>query len=155
MTLKFGNSRHGLLDHRSKRAVSSSPRPLVGAVDLEAQAGGEVLLVADHDIDVAGERAVDLARAVLPADGLPEPGPVVEVVRDDGAVARGRSDRLLDDVGRGLGERGEDAAGVEPAHAERAEEVVPVDVAGLELRRGGVSRGRRRRPRRARRSRAR
>ena len=36
-------------------------------------------------------------------------------------------------------QRGEDAAGVEPARAEFSEDVFPVDVAGLELRGGGVA----------------
>ena len=47
--------------------------------------------------------------------------------------------RLDGDVGGGLGEGGEDAAGVEPAHAERPEEVLPVDVARLQLAGGGVA----------------
>src|SRR5206468_2756873 len=38
---------------------------------LEAEAGGEVLLVADHDVDVLGEGAVDLLGALLPAVALP------------------------------------------------------------------------------------
>ena len=49
-----------------------------------------------------------------------------------------RRDRLLDDVGCRLRERGEDPAGVEPAHAQLAEELLPVDVARPELRRRGV-----------------
>ena len=45
---------------------------------------------------------------------------------------------VLDGGLRGrLGERGVDAARVEPADAELAEEVVPVDVVRPELRRGG------------------
>ena len=40
---------------------------LVHALDLEAEAGGEILLIADHDVDMLGDVAVDLARALLPA----------------------------------------------------------------------------------------
>ena len=43
------------------------------------------------------------------------------------------------DLGSGVGERAEDSAGVEPARAVLAEDFVPVDVAGLELRDGGVA----------------
>ena len=39
---------------------------------------------------------------------------------------------------RGLRQRAEDATGVKPAGAERAEDLVPVDVAGFQLRDGGV-----------------
>ena len=42
---------------------------LVDAFDLEAEAGGEVLLVADHDIDVFGDLAVHLLGLGLAADG--------------------------------------------------------------------------------------
>ena len=51
----------------------------------------------------------------------------------------GRLDRLDDELRRGVAQRGEDAAGVEPAHAELAEDVVPVEIAGLELAGGGVA----------------
>ena len=46
----------------------------------------------------------------------------------------------LDDQGRGgVAERGENAAGVEPARAQFAENAVPVEVAGLELAGGGMA----------------
>ena len=48
--------------------VSCSSAPF----DLEAEGGGEVLLVADHDIDVLGDLAVDLAGLLLAADALPK-----------------------------------------------------------------------------------
>src|SRR5690606_17543097 len=82
---------------------------------------------------------VDLAGAVLAADGLPDAGPVVEVVGDDRAVPLGGDHRLLDDLRGGVRQPGEDASGVEPADALPAEEVVPVDVPGGELAGGGVT----------------
>ena len=51
---------------------------------------------------------------------------------------RGGSDGLGDHVGCRLGEGGEDPARVEPAHPKGAEEVLPVDVPGSQLRRRGV-----------------
>ena len=57
---------------------------------------------------------------------------IVPCLRADGQ-------RLLDDLRGRLRERREDAAGVEPAHAERAEEVVPVDLAGPHARGGRVA----------------
>src|SRR4051794_3448403 len=83
--------------------------------------------------------AVDLARPLDAADPLPEARPVVEVVGHDRAVTFGRSDRLDDDLRRRVGERGEDPARVEPAHPQRAEEVIPVDISRPQLRGGGVA----------------
>src|SRR5207248_9110596 len=58
---------------------------------------------------------------------------------DDGAVPVGGLDRLNRDFGGGGGKRGEDAAGVEPADAELSENVIPVEVTGLQLRGRGVA----------------
>ena len=68
------------------------------------------------------------------APEAPELGPVVEVEGDHRAGRLGRLHALDDGLARGRGERGEDAAAVEPAHAAR-EDRLPVEVAGLELRR--------------------
>jgi len=48
-------------------------------------------------------------------------------------------DRFNHQVRGRVGQRGEDAAGVEPAHAEFAEDVFPIDVAGFELGCRGVA----------------
>ena len=61
MIWKFGNSADGVLDHRAKRCGVEFAEVAVDALDLEAEAGGEVLLVADHHVDVLREPAVDLA----------------------------------------------------------------------------------------------
>ena len=50
-----------------------------------------------------------------------------------------RSDGLDRDLRGGFGQCGKDATGVEPAGSELAEDVVPVVVAGFELRGGAVS----------------
>jgi Family of unknown function (DUF6119) len=105
----------------------------------EAEAGGEVLLVPDHDVDVPGQPPVDLLGAGLAADRAPQARPVVQVVRDHRPVPPGRCHRRLDDVRRGGRQRRVDAAGVQPAHAERAEQVLPVHVGRTELAGGGVA----------------
>ncbi len=112
---------------------------LVDAVDLEAEGRGEVLLVADHHVDVLGELAVDLAGALLPADRAPQAWPVVEVVGDRRAVRLGRCHDGLRGRGALLAERREDPAGVQPAHPELAEQPVQVEVVGAQLRDGGVA----------------
>ncbi|OPZ68589.1 MAG: hypothetical protein BWY83_02261 [bacterium ADurb.Bin478] len=112
---------------------------VLGALHGEAERGGEVFLVADHDIHILRDLAVDLLGLLQAADGLPERGAVVEVVGDDGAVFVGGLDGLDGEGGGRLGKRGEDAAGVEPAHPLHPEELLPVDLAGFELRGGGVA----------------
>ena len=112
---------------------------VIRALHLEAEGSGEVLFVADHHVDVLRDLAIDLLSLLQAADGFPERGTVVEIVGDDRAVLVCGLDGFDGEFGGRVGKRGEDAAGVKPAHAELAEDVIPVDVAGLELRRGGVA----------------
>src|SRR6185312_6260957 len=105
----------------------------------EAQAGGEIFLIADHDIDILRDVAVDLLRPFLAALALPQAGAVVEVIGHDGAVLARcfhRPDHCFGGVG---GQRREDAAGMEPAHAFLAEQLFPVHFAGPDLRGGAVA----------------
>ena len=78
------------LDHRAERGAVEFGQVLVDALDLETEAGGEILLVAEHDVDVRGQTAVHLAGALDAADVLPQARPVVQVVRDDCAMPRTR-----------------------------------------------------------------
>ena len=111
----------------------------INAFDFEAERGSEVFLVADHDIDVLGDLAIDLPGLGSATDGFPERGTVVEVVGDDRAVFPGGFAGFDGHFGGGFGEGREDAAGVEPAGTSRAEDVVPVDVARLHPGSGGVA----------------
>ena len=77
-----------------KAAPSSSLRCSSTPSTSKPEAGGEVLLVAEHHVDVLGEPPVDLARPLAAADRLPQAGAVVEVVGDDGAVRLRGRDRL-------------------------------------------------------------
>ena len=89
-------------------------------MELPSPAGGviaehllEIFLVADQAIDERDER---LGRF----DGFlaaPELGAEVEVVGDDRPRFMGGLDGFGGDLARGLGQGGEDAAGVQPAHA--------------------------------------
>ena len=63
-TLKFGKWFVQASIIFLKLAGSMSRDVLVQPLDLEAEAGGEVLLVADHHVDVLGDLAVDLLRAL-------------------------------------------------------------------------------------------
>ncbi len=80
---------------------------------------------------------VDLPRSGRTTERLPEGRPVVEIVRDDRPVPLRRRHGGLGDLGRAVGQTGEDAAGVEPAHTP-GEQFVPVDVGRPHLGDGGV-----------------
>ena len=128
--------RHRLVDHLAEALDLERRHVLVDAFDRDAERRREVLLVADHDVHVLRDLAVDRLRLLLSADRLPEARAVVEVIARHRAVLLGRLERLDRDLGRRLGKRREDAARVEPAHALLPEQRVPVDVAGLQLRDG-------------------
>src|SRR5262249_60064113 len=120
--------------------LGGQPAPaFVRPLYLQAEACGEVLLVAEDDVHVPCQAPVDLLGAACSANGPPQARPVVQVIGDDRPVPSGGGHRGRDHVGGGLGQRGVDSPGVEPAHAEGAEQVVPVHGVGGQLAGGGVA----------------
>jgi hypothetical protein len=103
---------------------------LVQAGHLESQGGGEILFVADHDIDQGGDATVDGHGALDAALRFPKRSAEVEVVGDDGSGGARGFHGLDDEVGGGGGERGEDTAAVEPADPLLFKEPLPIHVAG-------------------------
>src|ERR1017187_1829461 len=128
-----------LLDHLLEGVGLDLREVVVHAFDFETEAGREVLLVADHHIDVFGDLAVHFARLFLAADALPQARPIIQVVADDRAVLGGGLDRLDGECRGRFAQRREDAARMEPAHAQFAKNLLPVEIAGLELAGGGVA----------------
>ncbi len=108
---------------------------LVDAFDFEAEDFLEVFFIADEAIDMLDEVFGDF----LGFFAGPEFGAEIEIVGGDGAVGFGFLEGLFDDGGGGVGEGGDDAAGVHPADAAFGEEGVEVDVAGLHVHGGGVA----------------
>src|SRR5581483_2408124 len=74
--------------------------------------GGEVLLVPEQHVDERNERAIHARGCLDAALRLPQRRPVVEVVRDDDAVAMRRLDRLERDRRRRLRQCAEHTARV-------------------------------------------
>src|SRR5437763_1172195 len=109
----------------------------VNAVDVDAEGDAEVFFVAEENVDQTGELTIDLAGFRRAADAFPERRTIVEIVGNDRAVLARRFHRFGRHGGRGLGERGENAAGMEPARA--AKDRVPIEIAGFELGDGGVA----------------
>ena len=122
--LEVGVLLHGGLDHGFEGVGLDVGDVGVHALDLEAERGGEVLFIADHDIDVVGDFPVHFLGLGEAADGFPERRAVVEVVGDGDAVAFGGFAGFDGEFGGAFGEAGEDAAGVAPADTELAEDVI-------------------------------
>src|SRR5258706_4469647 len=99
----------------------------------ETQAGREILFVAEHNVDAFGDLFVHFQGALLAANAFPKGRAVVQIVRNDCAMFFGCSHSLDDQLWRGLAQRREDAPGVKPPDTELAENVVPIEIAGLEL----------------------
>src|SRR5207302_9043623 len=112
---------------------------LANALDLKSEGRGEVFFVADHHVDVRCQFAIDLRRACLAADRLPQRVTVVEVIADDGAVLARCDHRFFRNFGLRLAQRAEDTAGMEPPRTFPAEDRVPVDLTRLQLAYSRVS----------------
>lgn len=129
---------HGPVDHGEERV-----RVQLRFVELrhlrpgDAEALLQVLLVADEAVDVLHDLAEGLLRGPPARGGVPQFRPVIQVETRDRPRGLGGLHPLDDDLGRGVGQRREDAARVEPLHP-AGEDGGPVEVAGLEPRRGLV-----------------
>ena len=72
---------------------------MVDAFDFIAEAGGEILFVTDHDVDVFGDFTVNLLGVGLTAVVLPQGGAVIEIVGGHGAMLFGAAQGLDGDFG--------------------------------------------------------
>src|ERR1035437_8776366 len=125
---EVGKRLHSLLDHLAEVGRVEFAQVIADALDLESQRSSEVLFVANHDIDVRRQLAIDFGGARLPANRLPQRVAVVQVVADHGAVLARRHHRLLAHLGRRLTQRAEYSARMQPARAFPAKDLVPVDL---------------------------
>ncbi len=136
---EVGEFLDGLFDHSFEVIDFDSLEVFIDAFDFEAEAGGEVFFIADHDIDVLGDFTIYFLGFGEATDAFPEGGAVIEIVGDYGAVFFGGFAGFDGEFSGGGGEGGEDASGVEPLGAAVSEDFFPVDVAGLHLGGGGVA----------------
>ena len=102
--------------------------------DFKTERSGKVLLVPDHDINVSGDLAIHFLRLRETTDRTPERRTVVEVVADDRAVFLSSLAGLNRQFGGRFAESRKNPSSVEPASTLFSENIVPVDVARLELR---------------------
>src|SRR5207247_2404503 len=90
-------------------------------------------------VHVLGDFLVDFLGALLAADALPKRGAIIEVIGNQRAVLPGFLDAFNHELRCGVTESGEDSAGVKPADPHFSEDLVPVEITGLELARGSVT----------------
>src|SRR6185437_10238963 len=110
----------------------------VDASHRKTQRGGEIFFISKHDINVRSEAAIDFLRLCLSSYGFPKGCTVVQIIGDDGAHFFCRFHCFLGDLRGGLGECAEYSSGMEPPRAVLAKDLLPIDLAGLELGYGGV-----------------
>ena len=111
-------------------AVTSGP--------FDAEAFLQVLLIADQHVHVLDNPLHHRQGLFVAAPDVPEFLAEIEVEGRDGAGGFGGFHGFDDQRAGGFGQRGENAAAMEPAHA-RAENLLPVEIAGLEQRAGFVA----------------
>jgi len=96
--------------------------------DLETQAGGEIFFVADHDIDVLSDFLIDFLALFKAADCGPHRRAVVQVIGNNRTVFLRGLDRFNNGLAGLLGESSVNAAGVQPAYAELAENMLEIQI---------------------------
>src|SRR5271170_921630 len=97
----------------------------VHSLDLQTEAGGEILLVANHDVYVPGDLPIDLLRPPGSANGFPKRWAVVQIIRDDRSIFPGFANRFDDQLRRGVRKRRKNPSRVQPPSAEFPKNVVP------------------------------
>jgi len=109
------------------------------AFDGDAEGRGKILFVAEEDVDGPHQFTVDFLGFRLATDRFPKGFAVIEVVGDYGSRGARGLNGGTGDRGRTGRKCGKDAAGMQPAGAFDGEDLLPVEVAGLAVRDGGVS----------------
>ena len=101
---------------------------LVISFDLEAEAGSEIFLIADHDVDIFCHFLIDFLSLLQTADRAPHGRTIVQVVGDDCAVLLCSLAGSNDGLAGLLGESSVDAAGVQPSDTEFTEDIVKIEI---------------------------
>src|SRR5579859_7155898 len=100
---------------------------------------GEILVHAQHHVNVRRNSAVYFLGGFLSAVRFPQRSTVVQIIRHGSAVALRRLHRFQGNLRRGRGESAEYSSRVKPTRSVLAKNIVPIDVSRLQLRNGGVA----------------
>ena len=107
---------------------------LVVALDGEAEARCEILLIADHDVHISCDLPVDLLAFFDAPDRAPHGRPVIEVIGNHGAIFLGCPDSLQYRFAGLLGQCRVDSAGMQPPHSQLSEDIVKIKILRFCLR---------------------
>ncbi len=129
---------HSFLNHLPVALQRQRLPILLLPFDPEAQAVREVVLIAQHHIHIFGNFPVYLPGMGIAAVGRPEGRAVIQVVGNNSAIFLRGLDGLHHGF-RGLGREPRiHPAGMEPANAQRTEEIVKIEVLRFRLGDGGI-----------------
>ena len=101
------------------------------ALYFKAEASGEILLIAYHNVYIFCYLLIYFLRLFLAADVFPEGRTVIEVVGNDCSVFFGCFNSLYNNLCGSFGKCSKNSAGVKPTNAELTENVLPVNITGL------------------------
>src|SRR6266403_5770370 len=96
----------------------------IHAGDFVAKSRREVFLIAEHDVYERGNASVNILRLLLSAVRLPQRSAVVQVIGNDRAVPPRCLHGFECNFWRRRSKRAEDAAGMKPARARVAENLI-------------------------------
>ena len=128
-----------MLNHFLKAVFFEVGKIFVCPIDVKTEAGGEVFLVSDHHVHIFGDLLVHFLGLFLAADSRPTRGPVIEVRRDNHTVFPSGGCCFDDQISGAFAESGENSTRVEPAGALFSKNLIPIKIAWLQLRCGGVA----------------
>src|SRR4051812_10474182 len=132
--LEVREVRASSLDHPLEAIGLDLREMFIGTLDVEAEACGEVLFVADHDVDVLRDVAVHALCAFLAALAFPQGCAVVQIIGDHGTVLLRHFDRFDNCLSGIRCQCCKDSTCMEPAHTFLSENLLPVHLTGLDLR---------------------
>src|SRR5262249_48292515 len=92
--LKIWISLHGLLNDAFKRRDIDLGEMLIRSLNLETEARGKILFVANHYIHIFRNFSVHFLSALLAADAFPKGWPIIQVVRHNRAMLAGSLNRF-------------------------------------------------------------
>src|ERR1700674_3258576 len=129
---------HDLRDHLLETLNFEHGVMLVHPRHVVTKRRREVFLIAKHDVYVRCDAAVDVLCLFFAAVRLPQGRPVVQVVRNDRAVPPRCLHGFQGDFRARLRKSAEDATAMKPARALLSKNLIPIDVARLQLGDRGV-----------------
>src|SRR5260370_1607774 len=136
---ELGKILHHFFDHSLEIFRIKFGMLLIDTGHLIAESGSEVFFVSEHHIDKRSKTPIDFLGFGFSANRFPQRRTIVQIIGNAGACTLRRFHCLLSDERSSVRKRTINSAGVKPARSVLAENFLPVDFAGLQLRDSGVA----------------